>query len=68
MLQGQARSKGLSRDDIQAAFRAEVADVLSQVLLLAHHHSIDVVAEIERKWLVWRDVSPDPEDVLPHEL
>jgi NTP pyrophosphatase (non-canonical NTP hydrolase) len=67
MRQGQARSKGLSRHDIETAFRAEVADVLSQVLLLAHHHGIDVVAEIERKWLIWRDVSPHPEDVLPHQ-
>jgi NTP pyrophosphatase (non-canonical NTP hydrolase) len=30
-----------------------VADVLSQVLLLAHHHGIDVVEEIRRKWFVW---------------
>jgi NTP pyrophosphatase (non-canonical NTP hydrolase) len=67
MRQGQARGKGLSRHDIEAAFRAEVADVLSQVLLLAHHHGIDIVAEVERKWLIWRDASPDPEDVLPHQ-
>lgn len=32
-------------------FRAEVADVLSQVLLLALHHGIDVVEEVRRKWL-----------------
>jgi len=55
MRQGQARSKGLSAAEIDARFRAEVADVLSHVLLLAHHHEIDVVDEIERKWLVWRD-------------
>ncbi len=67
MREGQARANGLSRADIEAVFRAEVADVLSQVLLLAHHHRIDVVAEIERKWLIWRDVSPRPEDVLPHQ-
>ena len=28
---------------------------------------IDAEAEIGRKWLVWRDASPRPEDVLPHD-
>jgi NTP pyrophosphatase (non-canonical NTP hydrolase) len=60
MRRGQARSKGLSPAEIDAAFRAEVADVLSQVLLLAHHHHIDVVEEVRRKWLVWSDASPAP--------
>lgn len=67
MRRGQARSKGLSPQEIEAAFRAEVADVLSQILLLAHHHGIDVVEEVRRKWLVWSDASPRPEDVQPHE-
>jgi NTP pyrophosphatase (non-canonical NTP hydrolase) len=40
---GQARSKARSPEPLDADFRAEVADVLSQVLLLAHHHGIDVV-------------------------
>ncbi|OLT11505.1 pyrophosphatase [Pseudonocardia sp. CNS-139] len=57
MRQGQARTKGLTGADIDAAFRAEVADVLGQVLLLAHHHGIDLVTEIERKWLARRDVA-----------
>lgn len=64
---GQTRTKGLTADEIDEAFRSEVADVLAQTLLLAHHHGIDVEAEIERKWLVWRDASPQPEDVLTHE-
>ena len=55
MRQGQARSKGHSAAEIEATFRAEVADVLSHILLLAHHHDIDIVDEVERKWLVWRD-------------
>jgi NTP pyrophosphatase (non-canonical NTP hydrolase) len=67
MRQGQARRKGLSHAQIEARFRAEVADVLSQILLLAHHHDIDVVDEIERKWFVWQDASPRPEDVLANE-
>jgi NTP pyrophosphatase (non-canonical NTP hydrolase) len=57
---GQARSKGLDGDQLDAAFRAEVADVLSQVLVLAHHHGIDVVDEVRRKWLVFRDVPRQP--------
>jgi NTP pyrophosphatase (non-canonical NTP hydrolase) len=59
--QGQARSKGLGAAEIDAMFRAEVADVLSHVLLLTHHHGIDVVEEVARKWLVWHDVPLDPE-------
>ena len=41
-------------EQLEAAFRAEVADVLSQILLLAHHHGIDVVDEVDRKWLAHR--------------
>ena len=52
MREGQARSKGLNAAELDAIFRAEVADVLCQALLLAHHHGIDVVDEIERKWFV----------------
>jgi NTP pyrophosphatase (non-canonical NTP hydrolase) len=61
MRQGQARSKGRSSAEIDASFRAEVADVLSHVLLLAHHHNIDIVGEVERKWLIWRDVPSGPD-------
>lgn len=67
MRTGQARAKGLTSDGMDEAFRSEVADVLAQTLLLARHHGIDLEAEIERKWLVWREASPRPEDVLPHE-
>jgi len=44
---GYASRFGIDRD----------TDVMSHVLLLAHHHDIDVVDEIERKWLVWLDES-----------
>lgn len=57
MREGQARTKNLAPNEIDAAFRAEVADVLAQVLLLARYHGIDVVDEVERKWLIWRSVS-----------
>jgi NTP pyrophosphatase (non-canonical NTP hydrolase) len=53
MLSGQARAKGKSAEEMQAMFRAEVADVLCHVLILAHHHQIDVVDEIRSKWLVY---------------
>jgi hypothetical protein len=62
-----ARAKGRSPEQLDADFRAGVADVLSQVLQLAHHHGINVVEEVRRTWLVWSDVSPCPEDVQPHE-
>ncbi|AGZ38821.1 MazG nucleotide pyrophosphohydrolase domain-containing protein [Actinoplanes friuliensis] len=48
---GQARAKGRSPDELAANFRAEIADVLCQVLLLARHHNVDVEAEVTRKWL-----------------
>jgi NTP pyrophosphatase (non-canonical NTP hydrolase) len=49
---GQGRSKGLTSDEVQSAFRAELADVLGHVLLLARHENIDLQAEVEAKWLV----------------
>lgn len=48
---GQARSKGLSADELQARFGAELADVLGHLLLLAHFHGVDLTEEIDRKWL-----------------
>jgi NTP pyrophosphatase (non-canonical NTP hydrolase) len=51
MRSGQARSKGLSPHELEAGFRAEIADVLCQTLLLARRHGVDVTAEVERKWL-----------------
>jgi NTP pyrophosphatase (non-canonical NTP hydrolase) len=48
---GQARTKDLSPPELAANFRAELADVLCQVVLLARHHEVDLPAEIDRKWL-----------------
>ena len=67
MRDGQARTKGLTPDELDQAFRSEVADVLCQTLLLARHHGIDLDAEVQRKWLVWRDALAAPEVALPHE-
>lgn len=53
MRAGQARDKGRSAQEIDEGFRAELADVLSHVLLMARHHGIDLEAEVTRKWLVW---------------
>lgn len=53
MRAGQARGKGLSGDEIESAFRNELADVLAQVLLMARHFDVDVQVEVERKWLAW---------------
>ena len=51
MRTGQARDKGLSAAEIEAGFRAEFADVLCQLLLMAAHHGVDLEAEVDRKWL-----------------
>jgi NTP pyrophosphatase (non-canonical NTP hydrolase) len=49
--QGQARTDGMDRSELDARFAAEIADVLCHTLLIAGHHSIDVQESIERKWL-----------------
>jgi NTP pyrophosphatase (non-canonical NTP hydrolase) len=51
MRTGQARAKGNSPQQLDEKFRAEMADVLSHVLLLARHHGVDLQGEVERKWL-----------------
>lgn len=53
MRAGQARDKGFSPDQLDVAFRAELADVFCHVLLLARYHGVDLAAEVERKWLPW---------------
>jgi NTP pyrophosphatase (non-canonical NTP hydrolase) len=66
MLTGQARSKDMSTEEIRAMFRAEVADVLCHVLILARHHKIDVTDAIQRKWLVYSDdASSSPVEGIP---
>ena len=52
MKTGQARDKGRSAVELDDDFRAEVADVLCQVLLLARHQGIDLEAAVAEKWLV----------------
>lgn len=51
---GQARDKGRSTKELEADFRAEMADVLAQVLLLAERFDVDLGKEVDRKWLVWK--------------
>ena len=51
MRTGQARSKGQTPDQLDANFRAEIADVLCQLLLMARHFDVDLEDEVERKWL-----------------
>ena len=66
MLSGQARTKDRSTEEIHAMFRAEAADVLCHVLLLARHHEIDIVDEIRSKWLVFADnTSPSQAEGAP---
>jgi len=48
---GQGRAKGRTPDELEAVFRAELADVLGHVLLLARQEGVDLQAEVEAKWL-----------------
>ena len=67
MRTGRARAKGLSAEEIETSFRAEIADVLCHVLLLAHHDGVDLTEEVERKWLVRLDDSPELPPAAPVE-
>lgn len=51
---GRARNKGRSSGELDADFRAELADVFAQVLLLAERFDIDLHREVDRKWLIWK--------------
>jgi NTP pyrophosphatase (non-canonical NTP hydrolase) len=51
---GQGRDKGLDEEQLDDEFRAELADVLAHVLLIARRFDVDLDDEIRRKWLVWK--------------
>jgi NTP pyrophosphatase (non-canonical NTP hydrolase) len=53
MMNGQAKKKGRTEEEIAQDFRKELADVFSHVLLLASHYGVDLQKEVEDKWLVW---------------
>ncbi|QSE80991.1 pyrophosphatase [Rhodococcus koreensis] len=55
MMTGQAREKGRSPEELDEAFRREVADVFCQTLLLARFHDIDLTSAVNDKWLVWAE-------------
>ena len=60
-----ARTKGMTPDELDRAFASEVADVLGQLLLLAHHHGIDLEQAMREKWFRWlpRSVDPAPDPI-----
>lgn len=51
VMTGQARTKDITAEQSQNNFRDELADVLCQTLLIAHHHNIDIEQAIAAKWL-----------------
>ncbi len=53
MVQGKARQKGKSKEQIRDEFENEVADVLAHTLLLAKHFNVDLDKVFEGKWLKW---------------
>ena len=58
---GRSRDRGLSDDELRAAFRGEVADALAQLLLVARRFDVDLSEELDRKWFRWRHLV-QPED------
>lgn len=51
---GRSRDRGEGAGEVDAAFRAELADVLAQLLLVARRFDVDLEAELERKWFRWQ--------------
>ncbi|MEL7975555.1 pyrophosphatase [Isoptericola sp. F-RaC21] len=58
---GRSRDRGAGAGEVDAAFRAELADVLAQLLLVARRFDVDLEAELERKWFRWRHLV-EPQD------
>lgn len=57
-LSGRARDKGLSTDQMQAAFTDELADVLGNLLLIAERFGVNLDDAMQRKWLAWLPPQP----------
>ncbi|GAA1714946.1 MazG nucleotide pyrophosphohydrolase domain-containing protein [Isoptericola hypogeus] len=51
---GRSRDRGDGAAAVDTAFRAELADVLAQLLLVARRFDVDLEAELERKWFRFR--------------
>ncbi|MDE3724857.1 pyrophosphatase [Nocardiopsis sp. N85] len=49
-MSGGTRTKGRTPEEMAAGFRSELADVFCQLLLLADHHDVDLLAEVDAKW------------------
>ncbi|MDO8150679.1 pyrophosphatase [Isoptericola sp. b408] len=60
---GRSRDRGEDAAAVDAAFRAELADVLGMLLLVARRFDADLDAEVQRKWFRWRHlVEPQDEE------
>ncbi|WP_277208617.1 pyrophosphatase [Isoptericola croceus] len=51
---GRSRDRGEAAETVDLGFRAELADVLAQLLLVARRFDVDLEGELERKWFRWR--------------
>ena len=56
---GRTRDRGLSAGEADDAVRAELADVLAHVLLLAERLGVDLDAALEDKWFQYRHLITD---------
>lgn len=52
-LTGRGRNKGESDDEARRRFEDEAADVLGQLLTLAHTTGVDLEAAAQRKWFTY---------------
>lgn len=52
-LTGRGRPKGAKPDELRRQLEDEAADLLGQLLILAHHHRIDLEAAAGRKWFAY---------------
>lgn len=49
-LNGQARAKGLSEEELRTQLTEEVADVFSHILLFARSNGVNLEEALEKKW------------------
>ncbi|WP_081861627.1 MazG nucleotide pyrophosphohydrolase domain-containing protein [Cellulomonas sp. HZM] len=56
---GRTRDRGLSAQEADDAVRAELADVLAHVLLIAERMGVDLDAALEDKWFRYRHLVTD---------
>ncbi|MBX7154224.1 MAG: pyrophosphatase [Candidatus Kapaibacterium sp.] len=49
-LNGQARDKGFTEEQLRTKLTEEIADVFSHILLFAHNNNVNLLEALDKKW------------------